>query len=193
MTQTNNFPLFFTLERAHNGYILTRKEESSDPDKKTEWIKEVITEANIDERIGHLLQLDTMKNDIPINFFVDAVSKNTFTFEDKEEKITNMLMAKLEFYHYQLKNYSKDVVLALQIKDTNTLEIYGRNAERLASNDETALIRVEGIHMMRFQAIPEVKKRIGSFHPRVVLLDITEEEIMQWYNTHRLDNINSKK
>ena len=185
--QTNTFPLFFTLERVDNGYILKCKEETAGLTHEAQWRKEVVLDDKIDQRIGHLLHLDTMKKELPITFFVEAVTENTYKFEgDDGIKQDDLLQAKLLFYQFQLKNYKDDVVLCLQVGDT--IEIYGSNAEKLAISNPDFLIRVGGVHMMRFPNNKDGKKQISTLRPQVTLLSATEEQIVNWYNTHRLDS-----
>lgn len=185
--QTNTFPLFFTLERVENGYILKCKEESTGLSQEAKWRKEIVTDDKIDQRIGHLLHLDTMKKEVPLTFFVEAITENTYKFDD-DVKPDELMKAKLQFYQYQLKNYREDQVLALKIPDSNTIEIYGSNAEKLSINDSSYLIRVMGIHMMRFMDNKEGRKLLGTFRPQVTLLTVTEEKMLEWYNSHKIDN-----
>lgn len=187
--QTNTFPLFFTLERVENGYILKCKEESTGLSQEAKWRKEIVTDDKIDQRIGHLLHLDTMKKEVPLTFFVEAITENTYKFDD-DVKPDELMKAKLQFYQYQLKNYREDQVLALKILDSNTIEIYGSNAEKLSINDSSYLIRVMGIHMMRFMDNKEGRKLLGTFRPQVTLLTVTEEKMLEWYNSHKIDNKN---
>ena len=190
--QTNTFPLFFTLERVENGYILKCKEESTGLSQEAKWRKEIVTDDKIDQRIGHLLNLDTMKKEVPLNFFIAAITENTYKFDD-DVKPDELMKAKLQFYQYQLKNYREDQVLALKIPDSNTIEIYGSNAEKLSINDSSYLIRVMGIHMMRFMDNKEGRKLLGTFRPQVTLLTVTEEKMLEWYNSHKIDNKNIEK
>ena len=48
--QSNNFPLFFTLERVDNGYILAAKEETGSLTQEAEFRKEVVTEDKVHAR-----------------------------------------------------------------------------------------------------------------------------------------------
>ena len=190
--QTNTFPLFFTLERVENGYILKCKEESTGLSQESKWRKEIVTDDKIDQRIGHLLHLDTMKKEVPLTFFVEAITENTYKIDD-DVKPDELMKAKLQFYQYQLKNYREDQVLALKIPDSNTIEIYGSNAEKLSINDSSHLIRVMGIHMMRFMDNKEGRKLLGTFRPQVTLLTVTEEKMLGWYKSHQIDNRNIEK
>lgn len=190
--QTNTFPLFFTLERVENGYILKCKEESTGLSQEAKWRKEIVTDDKIDQRIGHLLHLDTTKKEVPLTFFVEAITENTYKFDD-DVKPDELMKAKLQFYQYQLKNYREDQVLALKIPDSNTIEIYGSNAEKLSINDSSYLIRVMGIHMMRFMDNKEGRKLLGTFRPQVTLLTISEEKMLDWYKSHQIDNKNIEK
>jgi len=65
--QNKIFPLFFTLERVDNGYILTAKEETGGLSEGG-YRKEVVTDDKINSRIGQLLHLDTMVKEHPVVF-----------------------------------------------------------------------------------------------------------------------------
>ena len=53
MNQQNSpFPLFFTLERVENGYILTAKENTGSLSQEPKFRKEVVAEDKISSRVG---------------------------------------------------------------------------------------------------------------------------------------------
>lgn len=81
MASTNNiYPLFFTLERVHNGYILTAKEDTGGL-KEAVYRKEVVMEDKINTRIGQMLHLDTMVKEHPVVFHVEAVGETPYDIE----------------------------------------------------------------------------------------------------------------
>ena len=187
--QNNTFPLFFTLERVENGYILKCKEESAGLSGEASIRKEIVVEDKIDQRIGHLLKLDTMKKEVPLTFFVEAITENTYKFDDEGIKADDLTRMRLKFYQFHLKNYKDDVVLGLKNVDSNTIEIYGSNAEKLALSNNLNLIRIDGIHMLRFPVTKDIMKQIGTYRPQVTLMTVKDEDIVKWNNTHQIGNL----
>ena len=96
--QNTIFPLIFTLERVRNGYILSAKEETGSAQEPA-FRKEVVTDDKIHSRIGQLLHLDTMTNEHPVMFHVEAVSKNAYQPVDDTMK-DDMAEAKLAYLHF---------------------------------------------------------------------------------------------
>ena len=185
---TNTFPLFFTLERVENGYILKCREESSSLTQEPQYRKEVVTEDKIDQRIGHLLRLDSMKKEIPLMFYVEAVTENAYK-PDEEGKMDDLLKAKLTFYLFKSKGYRDDKILALQVSDSGTIEVYGGNAEKLSLANDLTLTKASGISLLRFPSTKDGRKLVGGFRPQVTLLEVSEKDVMDWYLAHRLSNI----
>ena len=67
MNQQNSpFPLFFTLERVENGYILTAKENTGSLSQEPKFRKEVVAEDKISSRVGQLLNLEAMTKERPL-------------------------------------------------------------------------------------------------------------------------------
>lgn len=128
MASTNNiYPLFFTLERVHNGYILTAKEETGGL-KETAYRKEVVMEDKINTRIGQMLHLDAMIKEHPVVFHVEAVGETTYDIAT-EHTSNDITEAKLAYVHINSKDIKDGSVLALLITDTNIIEVYGMEAE----------------------------------------------------------------
>lgn len=97
--QISTFPLFFTLERVENGYILTAKGEAEGLTQEAQYRKEVVTGEMIDARIEHLLCLDTLKKEHPMVFHVEAIGEKTYKIEDMPNR-DNLMVAKLSFAHF---------------------------------------------------------------------------------------------
>ena len=100
-TQNKIFPLFFTLERVDNGYILTVKEETAGLSEGG-YRKEVVTDDKINSRIGQLLHLDTMVKEHPVVFRVEAVGEGTYKRES-DMPSDELMEAKLAFVHFHGK------------------------------------------------------------------------------------------
>ncbi len=98
--QSNNFPLFFTLERVDNGYILAAKEETGSLAQEAEYRKEVVTEDKIHARLGQLLHPDALMKEHPVMFRVEAISENTYK-TDENIQVEGLMEAKLAFAHFK--------------------------------------------------------------------------------------------
>ena len=82
MNQQNSpFPLFFTLERVENGYILTAKENTGSLSQEPKFRKEVVAEDKISSRVGQLLNLEAMTKERPLLFHIEAVNEGTYKTE----------------------------------------------------------------------------------------------------------------
>ena len=110
-TQNKIFPLFFTLERVDNGYILTAKEETAGLSEGG-YRKEVVTDDKINSRIGQLLHLDTMVKEHPVVFRVEAVGEGTYKRES-DMPSDELMEAKLAFVHFHGKGLESNSVLSL--------------------------------------------------------------------------------
>lgn len=183
-TQSNNFPIFFTLERVNNGYILTAKEDTGGLNA-AEYQKEVVAESNIATRIGSLLRLNTLKKCQPVMFHVEAVSQNTYQRDDSQPT-DRLAEAKLAFAHFHSKDLKEGSTLVLQVKDTDTLEVYGLAAERAAKNNNVPLKRVGGIPMLVFPNTKDTKKALSSYVGHVSLHETTHQKLMEWYDGHQV-------
>lgn len=182
--QNNIFPLFFTLERVHNGYILTAKEETGGV-KDATYRKEVVAEDKINTRIGQLLHLDAMVKERPVVFHVEAVGESTYQLESSLPA-DELMEAKLAYVHIGSKNCADGSVMSLLVKDTNTIEVYGMEAERVAKINNLPLSRAGGIPMLSFPNTKEGKKSLSSFFGRTLLTEASNKEIMNWYVNHKV-------
>ena len=130
-SQNNIYPLFFILERVRNGYILTAKEETGGL-KEAEFRKEVVSEDKINARIGQMLHLDAMVKERPVVFHVEAVGESTYQMAN-ERSSDELTEAKLAYVHINSKDIKDGSILSLLIKDTDSIEVYGFEAERAAT------------------------------------------------------------
>lgn len=184
--QSNNFPLFFTLERVDNGYILAAKEETGSLPQEAEFRKEVVTEDKIHARIGQLIHPDALMKEHPVVFRVEAISENTYKTEEIIQ-VEGLMEAKLAFAHFKSKGLPADTILALLIEDTRMIEVYGLEAERLAARNNIKVVRSSGIPMLRFPNSKDGQKHLASLGTRMTLMNVTQEQILQWYASHQVE------
>ena len=177
--------MFFTLERVENGYILTAKEEKEGLTQEAQYRKEVVTDELIDQRIGHLLCLDTLKKEHPVVFHVEAIGEKTYKIDDMPNR-DNLMVAKLSFAHFNARKYSEESIVMLQITDTNMLEIYGRDAESIADENDIALNRADGIPFLRYPNNKDGVKTLASYVKNPAVVRASEAQIMEWYNSHKV-------
>lgn len=182
--QNNIFPIFFTLERVHNGYILTAKEETGGV-KEAAFRKEVVAEDKINSRIGQMLHLDAMVKERPVVFHVEAVGETTYQV-DSSFQPDELTEAKLAYVHINSKNCVDGSVMSLLIKDTNNIEVYGIEAERVAKINNLPLSRDGGVPILRFPNTKEGKKSLSSYFGRTILTETSNKEIINWYSSHRV-------
>ncbi len=183
-TQSKTFPLFFTLERVDNGYILTAKEETgglSDGGYR----KEVVIDDKINSRIGQLLHLDTMVKEHPVVFHVEAVGEKTYEHDDGAS-VDELMEAKLAFAHFHSKGLESNGVLSLLFDEEQTIEIYGADAERIAKSNDLGVTKVGGIPVLRFSSNKEGKLALASYVPRPTLLKVSQGDVLKWYESHKI-------
>lgn len=192
MASTNNiYPLFFTLERVHNGYILTAKEETGGL-KEAAYRKEVVMEDKINTRIGQMLHLDAMVKEHPVVFHVEAVGETTYDIAT-EHASNDITEAKLAYVHINSKDIKDGSVLALLITDTNIIEVYGMEAERAAKVNNLPLVRMNGIPLLRFPNTKDGKKALANYFGRTLLTEISCKKLFEWYERHKVMVSNDNK
>ena len=184
--QTNNFPIFFTLERVDNGYIFTAKEETGSLTQEAAFRKEVVTEDKIHARIGQLLHPDALMKENPVIFRVEAINENTYK-TDENIQVEGLMEAKLAFAHFKSKGLPADTIQALLIEDTKMIEVYGLEAERMAARNNMKVIRSSGIPMLRFPNTKDGQKHLATLCTRMTLLEVSQEQILQWYASHQVE------
>ena len=179
MSQSNSFPLFFTLERVDNGYILSSKEETGSLTQEATFRKEVVAEDKIHSRIGQLLHPDALVKEHPVVFRVEAVSENTYKSEEGVQ-VESLMEAKLAFAHFKSKNIPPGTVLALLVEDTKSIEFYGLEAEKIAEMNNLKVIRSQ--------------KHLASLCTNMTVMNTSHEKILQWYSEHQVETeVSSKK
>ena len=94
--------------------------------------------------------------------------------------------AKLTFVHFNIPKKS-DGVLVLNVTDSKTLEIIGKEAEDVAKANNLVISRSGKVPFLRFPDNAESKRAIAGYcNGRTNLMAITTEKIIKWYNDHRI-------
>lgn len=183
-SQNNIYPLFFILERVRNGYILTAKEETGGL-KEAEFRKEVVSEDKINARIGQMLHLDAMVKERPVVFHVEAVDESTYQMAN-ERSSDELTEAKLAYVHINSKDIKDGSILSLLIKDTDSIEVYGFEAERAAKSNNIPLFRVNGVPVLSFPNTKDGKKALATCVGRTLLTEISIQQLTDWYHSHKV-------
>lgn len=183
-SQNNIYPLFFILERVRNGYILTAKEETGGL-KEAEFRKEVVSEDKINARIGQMLHLDAMVKERPVVFHVEAVGESTYQ-KANERSSDELTEAKLAYVHINSKDIKDGSILSLLIKDTDSIEVYGFEAERAAKSNNIPLFRVNGVPVLSFPNTKDGKKALATCVGRTLLTEVSIQQLTDWYHSHNV-------
>ena len=122
----------------------------------------------------------------PVVFRVEAISENTYK-TDENIQVEGLMEAKLAFAHFKSKGLPADTILALLIEDTKTIEVYGLEAERMAARNNIKVVRSSGIPMLRFPNSKDGQKHLASLGTRMTLMNVTQEQILQWYASHQVE------
>lgn len=183
-SQNNIYPLFFILERVRNGYILTAKEETGGL-KEAEFRKEVVSEDKINARIGQMLHLDAMVKERSVVFHVEAVGESTYQMAN-ERSSDELTEAKLAYVHINSKDIKDGSILSLLIKDTDSIEVYGFEAERAAKSNNIPLFRVNGVPVLSFPNTKDGKKVLATCVGRTLLTEISIQQLTDWYHSHKV-------
>ena len=184
-SQNNIYPLFFTLERVYNGYILTAKEDTGGL-KDAAYRKEVVAEDKINARIGQMLHMDAMVKEHPVVFHIEAVGESTYQMVNDKQSSDELTEAKLAYVHINSRNIKDGSTLSLLIKDTDTIEVYGTDAERAAKSNNIPLSRVNGVPLLCFPNTKDGKKSLSSCLGRTLLAEVSTELLMTWYASHKV-------
>lgn len=186
MNNNKVFPLRFTLERVENGYVLTSKKASGSPGKDASYSKEVVMDEKINSRIGQLLRLDTMPTEQQIVFYVEAVSEGIYK-TDVEIDTDGLMEAKLAFAHFNNKTPSESI-LALQFSDTNCLEIYGEDADKVAKQNNLSVARSGGIPFLRFPNTKDGKRNLATLtNGKLALMEVSSDTVKKWYASRQVE------
>lgn len=88
--------------------------------------------------------------------------------------------------HVQSNTREEESKRMLQITDTNMLEIYGRDAESIAEENDIALSRADGIPFLRYPNNKDGVKTLASYVKNPAVVRASEAQIMEWYNSHKV-------
>lgn len=181
---TTTFPLFFTLEKVNKGYILTAKEDNGGL-KEATYQKEVVTENEIEVRIGKLLKLSALTPNQVAVFHVEAVGADVYQI-DNELPTNELTEAKLAYVHFNGNKVNGQSVIALQIKDTDTLEVWGEDASKAAKNNNIPLTRVGGIPVLVFPNTKDGRNALSACFNHIDLNPTSHEKLLQWYKSRKV-------
>ena len=80
-----------------------------------------------------------------------------------------------------------DTVVALVIEDTQTVEVYGLDAENIAKRNNIKVIRSGGIPLLRFPSSKDGQKHLASMCAKISIHNVTHREVLQWYAEHMIE------
>lgn len=182
------YPLFFTLEKVTNGYILTSKKETGSLVNETEFMKEIVTEDKINSRIGQLLHLDKMLPEKPRVFYVEAVTEDVYRQDAKSDPDTS-IDARRAFVHFHSKENSEGWYVALEIADKGVIELYGDQAMSVSEANSMPVSRKGMTPYIQFENNLNGKKMLASYcNNQVRLMTVTSAQIEAWYAEHNISN-----
>lgn len=192
MNPNNIYPLFFTLEHVNNGYILTSKQNNGGIQDSV-YCKEVVSEDKINNRIGQLLHLEALAKERPVVFHVEAIGESTYQLTP-EDPADGLMEAKLAYFHFSSRCIPDDSVLLLHFTDSKMIEVYGTEAERVATANGLPLLRPAGIPFLQFPATKEGKVSVSRLFEKPTLVEVTSKKITDWYKAHlvQMEKKNSK-
>lgn len=190
--QRIKFPIFFTLERVENGYILTSKDDTASLTEEAVYRKEVVTEDNIEKRIGRLLCLSAMVKEHPLGFYVEATGVNTYNAGDMGST-SELMLAKTTYYHMLQKGNREGEIICLAVKDSGTIEVYGYEAERMAVNLKITPKRSGAIPYLVFPDDKDGRKAVAGCGFAVKVATATHEQILSWVAEHPVAPANPTK
>lgn len=182
---SNNFPLFFTLERVLNGYVLTSKYETGSLVDEKKIRKEVVTDDKINTRIGQLLKLESLAAESPVYFHVEAISTKS-TGKGVEGRTDKDIDAKAAYAHLCDDGRGHKAPICLQIEETNTLEIYGHEAEDMAKKADFPLFKSGETPYVCVPNSVESRKMVASAQMGVVVKTAKLSYIRQWYESRKV-------
>ena len=153
--------------------------------KEAEYRKEVVSEDKINARIGQMLHLDAMVKERPVVFHVEAVGESTYQMAN-ERSSDELTEAKLAYVHINSKDIKDGSILSLLIKDTDSIEVYGFEAERAAKSNNIPLFRVNGVPVLSFPNTKDGKKALATCVGRTLLTEISIQQLTDWYHSHKV-------
>lgn len=181
---SNNFPLLFTLERVLNGYVLTSKYNTGSLVEDGKAYKEVVTDDKINNRIGQLLKLDSMAKESPVYFRVEALSMRSGG-KSAQGRSDKDIDAKSAYAHLSEDGRKQKDLLCLRIEETNTVEVYGHEAEEVARKTGFSLFKSGDTPYVCIPDTPDCRKTLAA-QVRVCLKSVKLSYIREWYESRKM-------
>lgn len=185
-TQANIYPMYFTLERVENGFVLTAKEQQLSPAQEPKMIKEVVMNEKIDARLGQLLRVGSLIKERPTLFRVEALNIGTYNIDQDDDGDENVI-ANQAYVNFMSRKYDSGIVVALELKDKGYVEIYGQTALQIGNANSIPIQRSCGIPFLRFSNSKDGMKQFSSYCTNVSLQSATQEDINKWYKSHKVE------
>lgn len=168
----------FAIEALDNGFLLFHGEK-----------REMVSKEDLSKKIGTLLPvLGVQPKDGKVIFCVDACKEKQFEEELQQEVPDELLAAKIRYLNFHTPLDSDQMpVLNFTYKDEkdkayNRIEIFGDWAVKAHERTNLPILNSGGISWMVVGESAEGYKMIAQLDP--VLLDVTDEIIIEWNNTH---------
>ena len=194
-TIASDFPEMFTIERVSNGYVIEfNPKENPDKTKVTMVVK---ADPNADELarcLVHRFHPSKLPLDKKVTFRIDRIYSDTYTPKE-DDTDDELILAKQCYSDFVVHSFDEKfkALPVLQIKDSQTLEIYGLPAQILAgrNKDKTTLLRKSGTpylvfsddRMGREQLNSCLKDKDGKIQPTSIKVT-TIDEILKYYKQH---------
>ena len=132
-----------------------------------------------------MLHLDAMVKERPVVFHVEAVGESTYQMAN-ERSSDELTEAKLAYVHINSKDIKDGSILSLLIKDTDSIEVYGFEAERAAKSNNIPLFRVNGVPVLSFPNTKNGKKALATCIGRTLLTEVSIQQLTYWYHSHKV-------
>ena len=94
-----------------------------------------------------------------------------------ERSSDELTEAKLAYVHINSKDIKDGSILSLLIKDTDSIEVYGIEAERAAKSNNLPLARVNGVPVLSFPNTKDGKKALATCVGRTLLTEISIQQL----------------
>jgi len=178
----------FTLRHCLNGFVFGYWKDNG-LIQGLEYVEEVVTEDMINDRIGEFLKVKAQVVTAGTCLWYVECSRMTPNKESEGVPIVpdEQMSAKLAFVHAKGISVPNSMIV-LKIKDANKnsrYEIIGKDAEDFAATQNMKIGRKQGIAIIRLDCSPDTGKLIGDMRPCVI--ETSEDEILQWYKSTRLE------
>lgn len=164
-----------------NGYVLTSKYETGSLVEDGKAHKEVVTDDKINNRIGQLLKLESMAKESPVYFRVEALSMRSGG-KSAQGRSDKDIDAKSAYAHLSEDGRKQKDLLCLRIEETNTVEVYGHEAEDVARKTGFPLFKSGDTPYLCIPDTPDYRKTLAS-QVRVCLKNVKLSYIREWYES----------